>query len=141
VSPASRQRRPWLRCGTHCARRNCGLWQRLARFKDKFLNQTHLFVKDDSTGFMPERADLRTPLLVLMGMVGVLAAMCAVNVATLLLLRAAGRVREISMRYALGAARSASSSQLLIEGGLLGACGAIAGIALAGDRKRFDAHD
>ena len=102
-----------------------------ARFKDRFLNQTRLFVKDDSAGFMPERANLRTPLLVLMGMVGVLALMCAVNVATLLLLRAAGRVREISMRYALGAARSRIIAQLLIEGGLLGACGAIAGIALS----------
>jgi predicted permease len=102
-----------------------------AHFKNGFLNQTHLSVLDDSTGFMPERADLRTPLLVLMGMVGVLAAMCAVNIATLLLLRAAGRVREISMRYALGAARSRIISQLLVEGGVLGACGAIAGVALS----------
>lgn len=101
------------------------------RFKDRFLNQSHLSVKDDSTGFMPERADLQTPLYVLMGMVGVLAAMCAVNVATLLLLRAAGRVREISMRYALGAARSRIISQLLIEGTVLGACGAIAGVLLS----------
>ena len=101
------------------------------RFKDRFLNQTHLSVKDDSTGFMPERADLQTPLYVLMGMVGVLAAMCAINVATLLLLRAAGRVREISMRYALGAARSRIISQLLIEGAVLGACGAIAGVLLS----------
>ena len=102
-----------------------------ARFKDGFLNKTHLSVIDDSTGFNPRRDDLRKPLLVLMGMVGVLAAMCAVNVATLLLLRAAGRVREISMRYALGAARSRIITQLLIEGGVLGACGAIAGIGLS----------
>lgn len=102
-----------------------------ARFKTKFLDQTHLSVKDDSTGFMPERADLRTPLMVLMGMVGVIAAMCAVNVAILLLLRAAGRVREISIRYALGAARSAIVSQLLIEGCVLGAAGAIGGVALS----------
>ena len=101
------------------------------RFKNRFLNQSHLSVMDDSTGFMPERADLQTPLYVLMGMVGVLAAMCAINVATLLLLRAAGRVREISMRYALGAARSRIISQLLIEGAVLGACGAIAGVLLS----------
>jgi predicted permease len=80
---------------------------------------------------MPERADLRTPLLVLLCMVAILAAMCAVNVATLLLLRAAGRVREISMRYALGAARSRIVVQLLVEGGVLGACGTSAGIALS----------
>jgi len=102
-----------------------------ARFKVGFLDKTRILVKDDSTGFMPERADLRMPLMVLMGMVGVLAAMCAVNVATLLLLRAAGRVREISMRYALGAARLRIASQLLIEGFVLGCCGAIAGTLLS----------
>ena len=101
-----------------------------ARFKANFL-KTHLSVKDDSTGFMPRRNDLKTPLMVLMGMVGVLAAMCAVNVATLLLLRAAGRVREISMRYALGAARMRIISQLLVEGAVLGACGAIAGVLVS----------
>jgi predicted permease len=88
-------------------------------------------VKEDSTGFMPERADLKTPLIVLMGMVGVLAAMCAVNIATLLLLRAAGRGREISMRYALGAARARIISQLLVEGGVLGALGAVAGVCIS----------
>jgi predicted permease len=102
-----------------------------ARFKDSFLTHSHLAVKDDSTGFMPERSELRTPLMVLMGMVAVLAAMCAVNVATLLLLRAAGRVREISMRYALGAARLRIVRQLLVEGGVLGLCGALAGIGLS----------
>jgi predicted permease len=99
-------------------------------FKERFL-RTHLSVKDDSTGFMPERADLRTPLLVLLCMVSILAAMCAVNVATLMLLRAAGRVREISMRYALGAKRSRIVVQLIVEGGVLGACGATAGIAIS----------
>jgi len=101
-----------------------------AHFKEKFL-KTHLSVKEDSTGFMPERAELKTPLMVLMGMVGVLAAMCAVNIATLLLLRAAGRSREIAMRYALGAARGRIVAQLLAEGGVLGALGAIAGVAIS----------
>lgn len=102
-----------------------------ARFRDGFLNHTHISVKADSTGFMPERADLRMPLLVLMGMVTLLAVMCAVNVATLLLLRAAARVREISMRYALGASRSRIIIQLLIEGGVLGTCGAVVGVLLS----------
>jgi predicted permease len=101
------------------------------RFKETFLTESHLSVKDDSTGFMPGRSDLRAPLVVLLGMVGVLAAMCAVNIATLLLLRAAGRVREMSLRYALGAARSRIFGQLLVEGSLLGAAGAAAGLALS----------
>jgi predicted permease len=66
-----------------------------------------------------------------MSMAGLLAAMCAINVATLLLLRAAGRVREMSMRYALGAKRSRIVAQLMVEGGLLGLAGAAAGLALA----------
>jgi predicted permease len=101
------------------------------RFKKNFLDNSRLTVKDDSRGFSPDRNDLETPLVILMSMAGLLVAMCAINVATLLLLRAAGRAREMSMRYALGANRSRIVSQLLVEGGLIGAAGALAGIALA----------
>jgi len=101
-----------------------------ARFRDRFVTQSRLLVKDDATGFMPRRADLSMPLKVLMGMVGVVAAMCAVNVAILLLLRAAGRIREISVRYALGASRGTIIAQLMLEGGVLGLCGAVAGVGI-----------
>jgi predicted permease len=101
------------------------------RFKKRFLDQSQLKVLDDSTGFSPDRTELKTPLIVLMSMAGLLVAMCAINVATLLLLRAAGRAREMSMRYALGAKRGRIVSQLLVEGGLLGISGAAAGLALA----------
>ena len=66
-----------------------------------------------------------------MSMAGLLVAMCAINVATLLLLRAAARAREMSMRYALGASRPRIISQLFVEGGLLGLAGAFAGLAFA----------
>jgi predicted permease len=75
--------------------------------------------------------ELKTPLIILMSMAGLLIALCAINVATLLLLRAASRAREMSMRYALGAKRSRVLSQLLVEGGLLGLAGALVGVALA----------
>jgi predicted permease len=101
------------------------------RFKASFLDNSRLKVIDDSTGFSPERADLKTPLIILMSMAGLLIAMCAINVATLLLLRAANRAREMSMRYALGAKRSRIVAQLLVEGGLLGMAGAAAGLLLA----------
>lgn len=105
--------------------------ERTARFSKNFLDNSHLQVQDDSRGFSPGRADLKTPLIILMSMAGLLVAMCAINVATLLLLRAAGRAREMSMRYALGASRSRIVSQLFIEGGILGLAGALAGLAFA----------
>ena len=101
------------------------------RFKKHFLDDSQLKVIDDSTGFSPDRTELKTPLIILMSMAGLLIAMCAINVATLLLLRAAGRAREMSMRYALGAKRSRIVAQLLSEGALLGIAGAAAGLALA----------
>jgi putative ABC transport system permease protein len=104
---------------------------RSERFKKNFLDNSRLQVLDDSTGFSPERMELKTPLIILMSMASLLVAICAINVATLLLLRASGRAREMSMRYALGARRVRIVSQLLVEGGLLGAAGAAAGLALA----------
>jgi predicted permease len=101
------------------------------RFQHDFVDASHLKVLDDSEGFNPSRIDLRTPLIILMSMAGMLVAMCAINVATLLLLRAAARSREMAMRYALGAKRARIVSQLLVEGGLLGIAGAAAGLALA----------
>jgi putative ABC transport system permease protein len=105
--------------------------ERTARFSKNFLDNSHLLVKDDSRGFSPGRADLKTPLIILMSMAGLLIAMCAINVATLLLLRSAVRAREMAMRYALGASRSRIISQLFVEGGILGLAGAFAGLALA----------
>lgn len=105
--------------------------ERTERFSKNFLDKSHLVVKDDSRGFSPGRADLKTPLIILMSMAGLLVAMCAINVATLLLLRAAARAREMSMRYALGASRPRIISQLFIEGGMLGLGGALAGLAFA----------
>ncbi len=105
--------------------------ERTERFSKHFLDDSHLLVKDDSRGFSPGRADLKTPLIILMSMAGLLVAMCAINVATLLLLRAAARAREMSMRYALGASRSRIISQLFVEGGILGLAGALAGLAFA----------
>jgi predicted permease len=101
------------------------------RFRERFLDKTYINVLDDSTGFSPGRVDLKTPLIILFSMAGLLVAMCAINVATLLLLRASARAREMSMRYALGARRSRIVAQLMLEGALLGLAGAAAGLALA----------
>jgi putative ABC transport system permease protein len=102
-----------------------------ARFEKHFVDDSKLKVIDDSKGFSPNRGDLQTPLTVLMSMAGLLVAMCAINVATLLLLRASARAREMAMRYALGAKRGRIATQLLVEGGLIGLVGAVAGLLLA----------
>ena len=101
------------------------------RFRKNFVDLTSIKVLDDSRGFNPNRMDLQKPLMILMSMAGLLVVLCAVNVATLLLLRAANRAREMAMRYALGARRSSIMSQLMMEGSVLGLLGAIAGIGLA----------
>lgn len=102
-----------------------------ALFARRFVDESTITVLDDSKGFAPARTELQKPLTILIGMSGLLVLLCAVNVATLLLLRAAGRAREMSMRYALGARRNRIVSQLLVEGGMLGVAGAAAGLALA----------
>ncbi|MDR3739113.1 MAG: ABC transporter permease [Terracidiphilus sp.] len=100
-------------------------------FTRRFVDESTIKVLDDSQGFAPAREDLKKPLRILMGMAGLLVVLCAINVATLLLLRAAARTREMSMRYALGAKRDRIVTQLLVEGGVLGLVGATAGLALA----------
>jgi predicted permease len=105
--------------------------QNSERFRKNFVDLSTFQVLDDSRGFNPNRTDLQKPLVILMSMACLLVILCAINVATLLLLRAANRGREMSMRYALGARRSRIFSQLIIEGGVLGLTGAVAGILLA----------
>ncbi|MGC2605250.1 MAG: ADOP family duplicated permease, partial [Silvibacterium sp.] len=107
------------------------------RFRDGFVTHSQLQVLDGSRGFSYSRDDLRMPLLVVMGMVVLVVLMAAVNVASLVLVRSAGRMREFSMRYALGAKRGRVLRQLLTEGLLLGVLGGAAGLALAPAVIRF----
>jgi predicted permease len=72
----------------------------------------------------------RTPLLVLWGAVIVVLVIGCVNIAGLLLVRGAGRRRELGTRMALGSGRGAVVRQLLSETILLAALGGAAGIFL-----------
>src|SRR4029079_3622298 len=100
-------------------------------FRVNFVEKSYIVLIDGGKGFSGFRDNLRTPLLILMGMVGLLTLMASTNVAGLLLVRAAGRAKEMSVRYALGATRQRVTRQLLVEGLLLGIVGGVCGIVLA----------
>ncbi|HLJ75790.1 MAG TPA: ABC transporter permease, partial [Acidobacteriaceae bacterium] len=101
------------------------------KFVTGFVTNSRLHVLDGSRGFSYSRNDMEGPLLVVMGLAALVLLMASVNVASLVLVRAAGRTREISMRYALGARRGRVTRQLFAEGLLLGLAGGAAGLALA----------
>ena len=91
----------------------------------------HFVAEPGSKGFTYIRFFFQKPLVALFCMCGGILLLACLNLASLLIARAAARERELATRLALGASRRRLIQQLLIESLLVALMGTMIGLAIA----------
>jgi predicted permease len=117
-----------LQPGVTLAQARAGVATDAARFNDGTFAKFGIEVRplvDEQVG------DVRTPLYILLGAVGLVLLIACTNIAGLLLARNGARTQEIAIRAAIGAGRARIVSQLLTESLLLSIAGGALGLLLA----------
>src|SRR4030095_4339061 len=93
--------------------------------------ESRLGVSEASAGVSRIRDNLAAPLMILLGIVGLVLLVTCANVANLMLTRTVARRREVAMCLALGAGRLRVIRQGMVEALLLAAVGARGGSRVA----------
>jgi predicted permease len=104
-------------------------WHETYTTKSSYLRGGHSLTTQSLVEYLA--GQLKPILIALFAAVALVLLITCANVASLQLVRGAGRTRELAVRAALGAGRTAIARQLIIETGLLAIAGGVSGLLLA----------